>query len=319
MLNPAHVPRRFDKQGISALESMFTSPTAGRGVQNVPHIPRRRDLSVVEFDYEYRGRETPVLIEGITDDWPAFRRWSFPYLAERCGACRVVVNGCDNDSSREMSLTDFTQLLDTAGGSDKSPAYVQEWYYKDAAPGLADDIPELEIAQYDFRRSLYGADVSTNHQLSIGQRGGVTMLHQDSYMVDVIHVQLVGEKRWHVLSPTAQLYLDDNGDMDFERLLRDPATKLMQCVLRPGEALYLPALWWQRVELLSDSIGLRRKCLDPRHLQTHIRLRMAELLAVALNAEEVSRTHPELFPLVVRRARTWAQRMNIDLSQLEPD
>jgi ribosomal protein L16 Arg81 hydroxylase len=138
-------------------------------------------------------------------------------------------------------------------------------------------------------------------------------------MVDVIHVQLVGEKRWYVLSPAAQLHLNNDGDPDFKRLLRDPATKLMQCVLRPGETLYLPALWWHRVELLSDSIGLSRKCLDPRHLQTHIRLRMAELLAVALNAEEVRRTHPELFPVVVRRARTWARRMNIDLSQLRPD
>jgi len=319
MLNQANAPRRFDKRGITALESMFTSPTVRRAVQDAPHIARRRDLSVVEFDYEYRGRETPVLIEGITDDWPAFRRWSFSYLAERCGTCRVVVNGYDNHSSREMSLTDFTQLLDTAESDGESPAYVQEWYYKEAAPDLAHDIPELEIAQYDFRRSLYGADISTNHHLSIGQRGAVTMLHQDSYMVDVIHVQLVGEKRWHVLSPAAQLHFDNDGGVDFERLLRDPATRLMQCVLRPGEALYLPALWWHRVELLSDSIGLSRKCLDPRHLQTHIRLRMAELLAVALNAAEVSRTHPELYPQVVRRAHTWAQRMNIDLSQLEPD
>src|SRR5688572_26814137 len=104
MPNQANALKRFDKQGTTALESMFTTPAVGRALQNAPHIPRRRGLSVVEFDYEYRGREKPVLIEGIADDWPALRCWSFAYLAECCGASPVVVNGYDSAGSREMSL-----------------------------------------------------------------------------------------------------------------------------------------------------------------------------------------------------------------------
>ena len=92
----------------------------------------------------------------------------------------------------------------------------------------------------------------------------------------------------------------------------------MQCVIDPGDVLYLPALWFHRIELLRDSIGLGRKCLDRKHLRLHIHQRMAELLALALNPEEVKGTHPELFNVLMMRNRTWAQRMNIDLSKLRP-
>jgi hypothetical protein len=70
--------------------------------------------------------------------------------------------------------------------------------------------------------------------------------------------------------------------------------------------------------LLSDSIGLGRKCLDEANLRMHIYQRMTELLALALNQEEVKRTHPELFNVVMMRSRAWAKRMNIDLSNLRP-
>ena len=43
-----------------------------------------------------------------------------------------------------------------------------------------------------------------------------------------------------------------------------------------------------------------------------------EVLALALNRDEVEATHPELFNAVLARNRAWAKRMNIDLSKLRP-
>jgi hypothetical protein len=319
MLREANALKRFDKAGIAALDAAFSSGPLADAIDCAPEIPRRRGLSPRQFEQEHRRLQGPVLLEGMVGDWPAIRHWSFRHLAERCGSTVVTVDGYNSEKAREMTFAEFAALLEAAEGKQPaSPVYLQEWYYKVAAPTLADDIPELDIAQYDFRRNLYGENISTNHQLWIGQRGGVTIMHQDSYMVDVMHVQIVGEKRWYVMSPAAQLHYRDDGELDFEGLVRDPKTQLMQCTLKPGEVLYLPALWWHRVELLSDSIGLGRKCLDERNLQAHIRLRMAELLSLALNPDEVRETHPELFNVVMKRARTWARRMDIDLSKLRP-
>jgi ribosomal protein L16 Arg81 hydroxylase len=87
-------------------------------------------------------------------------------------------------------------------------------------------------------------------------------------------------------------------------------------VLKPGDVLYLPAWWYHRIELLSDSIGLGRKCLDEANLQLHIRQRIGELLALALNQDELRQTHTELFDVVMARGRSLAQQMDIDLSKL---
>lgn len=318
--------RRRDLAGLVAVENAFLNGPLASAMAKAPHIERRSGLSREAFDQEYRRHKRPVILEGLTRDWPSVRTWSFEHLVQRCGDTRVTVDSYSSQKAREVSFADFVRMLDESRDSGAAPIYLQEWYYQTTCPWLAQDMPELDIAQYDFRRNLYGAEASTNHQLWIGQKGGITRLHQDSYMVDVMHAQIVGEKRWHVMGPQAHLRAGggegDNegvaGEADFQALCADPAAQLMQCILRPGDVLYLPAMWFHRIELLSDSMGLGRKCLDESNLQLHIRQRMTELLALALNQEEVKKTHPELFKVVMLRNRAMAKRMNIDLSSLRP-
>jgi len=318
MQTETNILKRRDLASLSAVENAFQNGALAQAMQNAAGIERRRGLSCEQFEQEYRQQKRPVIIEGMVDDWPAIKTWTFEHLAKRCGSTPVVVDSYSSKKAHETTFAEFVQMLNLNKGNASSPLYLQEWYYQTTCPELAQDLPELEIAQYDFRRNLYGEAVSTNHQLWIGQQGGITRLHQDSYMVDVMHVQIVGEKRWHIMGPQAELHADANNNPDFDALCNDPKSQLMQCVLRPGEVLYLPALWFHRIELLSNSIGLGRKCLDEDNLQMHIRLRIAELLALALNREELKQTHPELFEVVLMRNRVWAKRMNIDLSKLRP-
>ena len=63
-------------------------------------------------------------------------------------------------------------------------------------------------------------------------------IHQDSYMVEVMHVQIVGEKRWYVMGPNAELHYNEHGHLDLQALCDNPDTQLMQCVLKPGEVWY---------------------------------------------------------------------------------
>lgn len=313
-----NILRRRDRDSLALVEAAFHTGPLAEAARSAPSIERRRGVSPAEFESEYRDRGVPVVLEGFVEDWPAVRTWSFEHLAERCGSSPVKVNSYSSKAAREATFAEFVQMLRANVGDGASPIYLQEWYYQTACPELAGDLPELEVARYDFRRNLYGDEASTNHQLWMGQAGAVTRLHQDAYMVDVMHAQIVGEKLWHVMSPAAELRAGDGGEPDLAALAESPDTRLMQCVLRPGDLLYLPAMWFHRIELLSDSIGLGRKCLDERHLQMHIRHRMTELLALLLNQDEVKQSHPELFDVVMMRNRAWAKRMNIDLTTLRP-
>lgn len=320
MVAEPNVLRRRDRTSIARVEAAFQEGPLAERLATAPEVERCRGLTPEEFARRYRALRQPVVLEGYVADWPAVRTWSFATLAERCGDVRVVVDSYNSRAARETTFAEFVDMLTRRAGAAQRPApiYLQEWYYQVACPELADDLPELDIAQYDFRRNLYGDAASTNHQLWLGERGGVTRLHQDSYMVDVMHAQIVGEKLWHLMAPEAALSDEHGDDRDVRAMAESPATRLMRCVLRPGDVLFLPAMWFHRIELLSDSIGLGRKCLDEANLQLHVRQRITELLALALNADEVKETHPELFGVVVMRNRAWATRMGLDLSVLRP-
>lgn len=317
MFTDDNVLRRRDVESLARVEGLFQSGPLARSLESAPEVERRHGVSRDEFDGEYLGRR-PVVLAGHVADWPAVRTWSFDSLAQRCGEVPVTVDSYRSQAARQVTFAEFVKLLRESDGTGASPIYLQEWYYQTACPQLAEDMPELDIAQYDFRRKLYGDEAATNHQLWLGQRGGITRLHQDSYLVDVMHAQIVGEKLWYLMGPAARLDDRYGDDRDVEQLCASPDTRLMRCVLRPGDVLYLPAMWYHRIELLSDSIGLGRKALNEANLQSHIRQRVAELLALALNADEVKQTHPELFGVVISRNRAWAKRMGIDLSKLRP-
>ncbi|MEU4878361.1 cupin-like domain-containing protein [Streptomyces sp. NPDC021608] len=316
MHSEPNILRRHDLESLAAVERAFHTGPLSEAVGTAPEVERRKGLTLEEFESEYRHAMRPVVLEGFAAYWPSVKTWSFDHLAERCGSVRVIVDSYNTKAAREATVAEFVEMLKKNEGTDAAPIYLQEWYYQTTAPELADDMPEMDIAQYDFRRNLYGESASTNHQLWLGQKGGVTRLHQDSYSVDVMHAQIVGEKLWYVMGPRAEVRADT--EQDWQRLCESPNSELMQFTLRPGDVLYLPANWYHRIELLSNSIGLGRKCLDEANLQTHIRQRMGELLALALNPDEVKQTHPELFDVVLMRSRAWANRMNIDLSRLRP-
>ena len=307
----------WDKASIDKIEDSFKKGILGRTMRNAPAIERRQKLSVTEFVEEYRKKLRPVVVEGLMEEWPALKKWNWDYLVRKCGDASVVVDSYNSKKARRVQFAEFVDMLKETQGTDQ-PIYLQEWLYMATCPQLAADLPELPIAQYDFRRNLFGEKISTNHQLWIGQKGGTTRVHQDSYFIDVMHAQIVGEKHWCVMSPDAFLGCDKSGEFDFEGLVNDPRMQMMQCVLKPGDVLYLPAQWWHRIELLSDSIGQGRKCLDEVNLQKYTHLRFAELLALALNNDSVKQAFPELYSIVVLRNQAWARLMNVDLNNLRP-
>lgn len=307
-----------DRETIDKIEASFAGGVLGEAMRKAPEIERRRKLSLNEFVEEYRKKLKPVVVEGLMDEWPALKKWNWDYLAQKCANTSVVVDSYNSKRARRVTFAEFVDMLKANRDSGQPPIYLQEWLYMATCPQLAEDLPELPIAQYDFRRNLFGEKISTNHQLWIGQKGGTTRIHQDSYFIDVMHAQIVGKKHWCVMSPPATLERDESGEFGFTTLVNDPNVQILQCVLKPGDVLYLPAQWWHRIQLLEDSIGQGRKCLDEVNLQKYTRMRFAELLALALNHDYVKDAYPELYKVVVLRNQAWAKLLDIDLTKLRP-
>jgi len=308
-----------DTRSIAEIEASFASGVLHDAIAASPEIERRENLSVEEFDNEYRAKFKPVVVSGLMDDWEAIKSWTFDVLAEKCGDVPVTIDSYSSQKARKSTFGEFVKMMKENAAKGGEPLYMQEWLYKAISPQLMADLPELAIADYDFRRDLYGEAISTNHQLWIGQKGGTTRVHQDSYIIDVMHAQIVGEKHWSILKPGAHLHRKADGALDFERLVDEHRDDFFHVVCKPGDVIYLPALWWHRILLQSDSIGLGRKCLDQGNLQEHVRLRLNEVLALALNQDNIRETHPEMIGGILARNQAWAKLLKLDLDTLRPE
>jgi len=78
-----------------------------------------------------------------------------------------------------------------------------------------------------------------NAYLSVGGRGTFGT-HWDTH--DVFAIQLIGRKRWQVFAPTFPLPLSVHTSRESRQAC--PPTPALDCVLEPGDLLYVPRGWW---------------------------------------------------------------------------
>ena len=57
-------------------------------------IERRRDVSAEEFLDEYYSANLPVILEDVSERWPARTLWTPDYLLEKLGDEEVEVMAC---------------------------------------------------------------------------------------------------------------------------------------------------------------------------------------------------------------------------------
>jgi hypothetical protein len=93
-----------------------------------------------------------------------------------------------------------------------------------------------------------------------GPKGSISRLHQDFLHTHGTFTQIVGRKRFVLFSPEDSAFLYggefDLDAPDFEqRPLLGRATAF-ECVLEPGEMLFLPGQWWHYVVGLDNSISV---------------------------------------------------------------
>ncbi|MBX3609532.1 MAG: cupin-like domain-containing protein [Hydrogenophaga sp.] len=230
------------------------------------HVEKRSRVSLNEFVDKYVVGSRPVVLTDVAHDWPAMTRWSPEDLRARFGHLEVEVQterSADPnyevnklDHQRKTRLADFVDRV-LAGGATND-------YYLTAnnemlsRPGFApllDDIgslpPICDRSQLARRASFW-----------FGPAGTVTPLHHDTIML--CHTQIVGRKRWRLISPlqTPLLYnhfeVYSPVDMDRPDLDRYPLyaqATVLDVVVEPGETMFLPLGWWHQVSSLDVSLS----------------------------------------------------------------
>lgn len=232
--------------------------------------PGALELAVVDgidpdvFYREYYALNRPAKLTGLIDHWPAMNLWSLDHFAAMAGE-RVVEAQVQRESAADYELAkdahrrgvrfaDYVEWLRVDEPSND--VYLTAYNSGTNAVALAPlwkDIGDVSILQ---RRS------DSDGFLWLGPRGTLTPWHHD--LTNNLLVQVLGDKRVRMSPPWAWARMRNSthcfSDWDNEPLLAGPgdATRppVIECVIGPGEAIFLPVGWWHQVEALSLSASI---------------------------------------------------------------
>ncbi len=229
-------------------------------------VPRIHKPSRQEFLDQYYALNQPVVIEDAMSDWAAIKKWTPDYLKRQFGERKVEVQANrDADQSyeinsamlrQEMSFGEFVDITETAGQTNN--------YYitannsgtnKEALRELWDDIVPFP----EYLRD----DPGNRGFFWFGPAGTITPLHHD--LTNNFMAQVRGRKQVRLIAPCELPYLYnhrhcysqvDLDRVDFDRFPEFRNAQVIDCVIGPGDLLFLPVGWWHYVRGLDVSITM---------------------------------------------------------------
>ena len=209
----------------------------------------------------------PFIITGIAKNWKAYSSWTLDYLSNIFGDNEVKVSvsktkvfgGTLKDGftkmQKSMKFSEFADLFSLNNKSTDKYYYLQQNSIPNLFPRLEKDIEFPEYVQKKLLNSM---------NFWIGSGGNITPLHCDRS--DNLLAQLKGRKQIVLFAPgqtnflypfpayskIARLSQIDIDRPDFKKFPKFQKAKFSECVLEPGEMLFIPAFWWHQVYSLDN-------------------------------------------------------------------
>jgi Cupin-like domain len=250
-------------------------------------VERARGLKPDDFDQQYlAGFGKPVILTDAMNSWRALKQWSFSWFKTRYGSDSVVPRIFSAPKyAMLMALGDYLDYLDAperpAPGlwldaktlhPRQAPAEAPEhplylaWNVFGRHPELLEDIELSPRFVEDWLPSLPTALRSTLDEatryfaagLMIGPKDAQIGLHYDVLDTHAYLAQIVGRKRCVLFSPKDSAALYDGkvspDAPDYEKFPLFRNATAYECILEPGELLFMPYRWWHHAVCLEKSI-----------------------------------------------------------------
>jgi ribosomal protein L16 Arg81 hydroxylase len=238
-------------------------------------IERVKTITKKDFYNTYFKTQTPVVIEHLIDDWPAYNKWDFSYIKEIAGEKTVPlyddrpVSHKDgfNEAHTKMKMSDYIDLLES------KPTNYRIFLYN-----LMKEVPQL---YNDFKWPEIGLRlVKQLPMLFFGGENAKVFMHFDIDYSNILHFHFHGKKRCILFTPdeTKNLYkvpysLISREDIDFDNPDFEKFPKLKEakgfvCELNHGETLYMPEGYWHYMKYVTPgfSMSLRAFPSKPKNL-----------------------------------------------------
>jgi LPS sulfotransferase NodH len=228
-------------------------------------VDRRANLSRNEFRDRYYAANRPVIIQNLMTGWRAMTAWTPEYLKSVVGDLVVeIMAGRDADPKYEMNGRKHRTELRFADYIDMVyRGKVTNDYYM-VANNAFFQRPEAQPLLEDFTafpEYLNPANAGRQCFLWFGPAGTVTPLHHDTS--NILTAQVAGRKRYRLIPASQWQYVYnstgvfsdvDCGRPDLNRYPKFRQATVIDVVMEPGEALFMPVGWWHYVRALDVSM-----------------------------------------------------------------
>ncbi|MHC5202148.1 cupin-like domain-containing protein [Myroides sp. LJL119] len=233
------------------------------GKLRLHEIDRHTTLSKQDFIENYFKKQKPVVIERLTQDWPAYEKWHLSYIKELAGDKQVPlyddrpVSHKDgfNEAHATMKMGEYIDLLES------KPTNYRIFLYN-----IIKEVPSLKK---DFKWPDIGLNlVKSLPMLFFGGAGSKVFMHFDIDYSNILHFHFHGDKQCILFAPDQSKYmykvphaLISREDIDFDNPDFDkfPALKHLQgyvCNLKHGQMLYMPEGYWHYMKYLTPGFSM---------------------------------------------------------------
>eukprot|EP00854_Cymbomonas_tetramitiformis_P021110 gene21110-25347_t len=226
-----------------------------------------KDLSPEEFERQYIARGIPVILEGLLDQWPCYRKWTTEYFRENHGDEMADVDmGGHGGVKNWMKLRDYIdsyeQYLEAAAGGAPVP-YLRVWNFLDTLPQLEEDV-SIEPYFKDYFKKTPGGLAPPFLWLFFGPKGVRSNLHVDIWFTDAWLCNLEGSKHFWLYHPSHRKYLQSDVDNkwvnheapDREKFPDFDKAIPVEAILKAGEMIYIPRKWPHAAVALDNTVSL---------------------------------------------------------------
>ena len=238
-------------------------------------IQRVKQIDKKTFLKEFYKPQIPVVIENITEDWPAFQRWNFEYIRQIAGEKIVPLYDSQpvkaedgfNEPRARMPLSEYIDLLQS------QPTDLRIFLYN-----LMKEVPEL---QHDYHIPDLGLKIMKGlPMLFFGGAGSNVFMHYDIDLANIFHFHFAGTKECILVKPSDSRFMYKvphsvicREDIDFDNpdFGKFPALrhiKPFKTTLNHGEMLYMPEGYWHYMKYITPgfSMSLRSIAKKPANL-----------------------------------------------------
>jgi hypothetical protein len=220
------------------------------------------DISEKEFKKKYFYPQKPLVIKGLTDDQPASKKWTIDYIKKVCGDVTVDIFDNSNPNSATAFTTPdlkmkFKDYVNTLVSDEPSTLRMFLFNMFKARPELRKDFPCPKILRGILGRIGF---------MFFGAKGIKVRIHQDIDMSNVILTQFFGRKKVVLVAPefSPLLYklpynthsLIDLDNPDYKKYPGLRFIETYECVLEPGDSLYMPSGYWHYITYLDGGFAV---------------------------------------------------------------